>query len=109
MAIFIRTESIGTKLHRMLMFNDGEYIGEYERSREADIERKKAEIFNAQAVLLALFQKHGELCVRWDGKARKKSVRAGGVEVGIIPKSMWKTPSWQQRTKGKLEGNQVVD
>ncbi len=95
MTLFVRTESIGTKLHRVLIFIDGNYIGEYERSQEGDIERKKAEIFDAQEVLLALFRKHGELCVRWDGKARKKSVRAGGIEVGVIPKSAWKKPSWE--------------
>lgn len=94
MPIFVRTEPIGTKLHRMLMYNDEVYVGEYERSQEADIQRKKAEIAEATDVLLALFQNHGEICVRWDG--RKKSIRAGGIEVGVIPKSAWKAPSWQQ-------------
>ncbi len=96
MPIAVRTESIGTKLHRMLMYNGEEYVGEYERSQAADIERKKAEIAEATDVLLALFQNHGVLCVRWDGNARKKSIRAGGIEVGVIPKSAWKAPSWQQ-------------
>lgn len=95
MPIVVHTEPIGTMLHRMLMYNGEEYVGEYERSQNADIERKKAEISEATDVLLALFQKHGELCVRWDGKARKKSIRANGIEVGVIPKSAWKPPSWQ--------------
>ena len=96
MPLFVRTEAIGTKLHRMLLFHGGKYIGEYERSQEADIERKKAEIIDAAEVLLSLFERHGELCVRWDGKARKKSVRAKGIEVGVIPRSAWKAPSWQK-------------
>lgn len=96
MPIVVHTEPIGTNLHRMLMYNGEEYVGEYERSQEANIKRKKAEIAEATDVLLALFQNHGELCVRWDGKARKKSIRSGGFEVGVIPKSAWKAPSWQQ-------------
>lgn len=96
MSIVVRTESIGIKLHRMHMYNGEVYVGEYERSQKADIKRKEAEISAATDVLLALFQKHGELCVRWDGKARKKSIRAGGIEVGVIPKSAWKAPSWQK-------------
>jgi len=96
MPIFVSTESIGTKLHRMHMYNGKEYVGEYERSQEANIERKKAEIAEATDTLLALFHNHGELCVRWNGNARKKSIRAGGIEVGVIPKSAWKAPSWQK-------------
>ena len=97
MSVRIRAESIGPKLHRLRMFIDGTDIGEYERSQEADIDRKKAEIVAAQALLLSLFLKHGALCVRWVRKSRKKSVRrADGVEVGVIPKSAWRTPSWQR-------------
>ena len=95
MTISVRTEVIGIKLHKVLLFDDGKYIGEYERSQEADLLRKHVEIFEAQQVLLTIFQKHGPFCVRWDGQRRKKSVRVGGVEVGEIPKSAWKTPSWQ--------------
>jgi hypothetical protein len=80
----------------MLMHNGEEYVGEYERSQEADIERMKAEIAEATDILLALFHNHGELCVRWNGNARKKSIRAGGTEVEVIPKSEWKPPSWQK-------------
>lgn len=97
MSVHIRAESIGKKLHRLHISIDGIYIGEYERSQAADINRKTAEIDAAQAILLSLFRKHGELCVRWDGKGRRKSVRrADGVEVGEIPKSAWRTPSWQK-------------
>jgi hypothetical protein len=97
MSVLVRAEPIGTKLHRLRVFIDGIYIGEYERSQAADIDRKKAEIVAAQPELLALFRKHGELCVRWNGRDREKTVRrADGVKVGTIPKSAWRAPSWQE-------------
>ena len=98
MSVHIRTELIGQRLHRLHMSIDGTQIGEYERSQEADIDLKTAEVVAAQTLLLSLFRKHGELCVRWDSKGRHKSVRrADGVEVGVIPKSAWRTPSWQKK------------
>ena len=82
------------KLHRVHISIDGTQIGEYERSLEADIDRKTAEVLAVQALLLSLFRTHGELCIRWDSNGRTKSVRrADGVEVGVIPKSGWRTPS----------------
>ncbi len=97
MSVIVRAELIGAKLHRLRIVVDGVEIGEYERSQEADISRKTAEVVAAKDLLLSLFQKHGELCVRWDGKNRKKSVRrADGAEVGIIPDSAWRTPSWER-------------
>ncbi len=95
MTISVHAEPATKTLYRLSIYNDGQYIGEYERSQEPDIERKKAEIRDAQELLLAIFQKYGEFCVRWDGKDRKKSVRVDGIEVGVVPKSAWKTPSWQ--------------
>jgi hypothetical protein len=96
MTVLVRAESIGTKLHRLRIFIDGTYIGEYERAQAADIDRKKAEVVAAQAELLKFFHKHGELCVRWNTKNREKTVRrSDGVKVGTIPKSAWRTPSWQ--------------
>ncbi len=95
MSVKVRAELIGTKLHRLYVSIDGINIGEYERSQEADIPRKEQEIVAAQAQLLALFQQHGELNVRWNAKEREKTVRrSDGVRVGSIPKSAWRTPSW---------------
>jgi len=97
MSVLVRAESIGKKLHRLRIFIDGAYVGEYERAQAADIDRKKAEIVAAQAELLSLFRKHGELCVRWNGKDREKTIRrTDGVKVGVIPRSAWRTPSWQE-------------
>lgn len=97
MPVHVRAELIGEKLHLLRIIIDGTDIGEYEKSQKADIDRKTAEIIAAKDLLLDLFQKHGELHVRWDGKGRKKSVRsADGVEVGTIPKSAWGKPSWER-------------
>jgi hypothetical protein len=101
MTLFVRPEQAGSKLHRLLIFHEGKYIGEYEKSQDADIERKTAEIHDAESILLEVFNKYGEFCVRWDSKERKKSVRVNGVEVTVIPKSLWKTPSWQSNTSTK--------
>lgn len=97
MKVLVRAESIGTKLYRLRIFIDGTYIGEYERAQAADIKRKKEEIVASREELLSLFRKHGELCVRWNGKDREKTVRrADGVKIGVIPRSAWRTPSWQE-------------
>jgi hypothetical protein len=102
MTLFVRPEQAGSKLNRLLIFHDGKYIGEYERSQDADIERKRAEINDAESILLEVFNRHGEFCVRWDSKERKKSVRrVDGVEVTVIPKSLWKRPSWQSNATRK--------
>ena len=95
MSLHIRVQAVGKKLNRLLVFSEGTYIGEYERSQKADIPRKKIEIANAESLLLSVFRKHGEFVVRWDGSARKKSVRVQGSEVTVIPKSAWEAPSWQ--------------
>ena len=97
MTVLVRAESIGTKLHRLRIFIDGTYIGEYERAQAEDIDRKKAEIAAAEAELLSLFRNHGELRVRWNAKDLEKTVRrTDGVKVGVIPTSAWRTPSWQE-------------
>lgn len=96
MSIDVKTAPIGAKLHSLLMFADRVFIGEYERSQAADIERKKAEIEESTDLLLALFRQYGELSVRWDGNRRVKSIRSRDIEVGVIPKSAWKPPSWSR-------------
>jgi hypothetical protein len=95
MSVQVQAELIGKKLHRLRIYIDGVYIGEYEKSQLADIDRKTNEIIAAKAQLLVLFQTHGELQVRWDGKNRKKSIRrVDGFEIGEIPKDVWGKPSW---------------
>ena len=95
MALEVVPEIIGKKLFRMLISHDGALIGEYERSQEADIERKKAEIQCALGILLDVSRKHGQFVVRWDGKRRVKSVRVDGIEVAQVPTKCWRKPSWE--------------
>ena len=95
MTLHVRAQSIGKKLNRLLIFNGGQFIGEYERSQAADIPRKTAEIANAESLLVAVFHKHGQFVVRWEGVARKKSIRVAGTEVSEVPKAAWTKPSWE--------------
>lgn len=95
MPLRIDAQSIGFKFHRLMIYHDGQFIGEYERSQAADIERKTREIQNALPELLQIFRSHGEFQVRWDGRNNAKSVRVDGIEVWKIPRDRWETPSWQ--------------
>jgi hypothetical protein len=86
---------IGKKLHRLQISYDNQVIGEYERSQEADIERKKQEIECALQLLLEIYHSKGEFLVRWDSKRRLKSIRVNGIEVGQIPTKCYRRPSWE--------------
>lgn len=96
MALHVTASAIAKKLHQLLIYYDGALIGEYERSQQADIARKKKEVANAESVLLAIYKKHGQFVVRWNSTAQKKSIRVDGIEVGVVPKSAWETPSWRR-------------
>ena len=73
------------------------YIGEYERSKEQDVERKKQEILNAKDYLSKIFHTHKDqpFQVRWDGTKRTKVIKINGKEVDTIPKKFWEKPSWE--------------
>lgn len=77
-------------LYTLNMYYGDVYIGEYERSKHQNIERKKKEVDAAADWLLGVFREHGALQVRWDGKNKVKSVRVAGVEVARIPKKYWR-------------------
>ena len=44
MTLQVQTEAIGKKLSRLIIINDSEYIGKYERSQDADITRQMVEV-----------------------------------------------------------------
>ncbi len=90
----VQAELIGTKLHRLSIFHNGTFIGEYERSQKKDIKRKTREIHLASTMLLNIYNTYGLFIVRWNGNAHKKSIRVNEVEVGHIPKEFWQKPSW---------------
>ena len=91
----VTVQLLGKKLHRLEIYSDGTFIGEYERSQEEDIGRKKEEIELASSVLLQVFKDHGPFVVRWDGQHRQKSIRVDGTEVATIPKNCWQKASWE--------------
>jgi hypothetical protein len=95
MSLTVDAQPLGIKLHRLAISNDGLFIGEYERSQAADIQRKIEEIKCALPLLLHVFLRKGEFVVRWDSKRRLKSIRVNGVEVGQVPVRCWRTPSWE--------------
>lgn len=97
MGLRVDAQSLGTKLHRLAISYDGQFIGEYERSQAADIDRKKEEIKCALSLLLGIYRSKGEFVVRWDGRQRVKSVRVSGIEVAQIPTRCWRRPSWERR------------
>lgn len=80
--------SAGSSLYRLEMWDGDQLIGEYERSKEAHIARKQAEVASAADYLLDLFHKHGPITVRWVGS--KKVVRdVHGNEIGEIETQHW--------------------
>ena len=93
MGLRVDAQLLGTKLHRLEISYDGQYIGEYERAQAADIERKKEEIICALSALLEIYEREGEFKVRWDGGRRVKSIRVDGKEVGRISAECWRKPS----------------
>jgi hypothetical protein len=96
MSLRVDAQPIGVKFHRLMIYHDGQLIGEYERSQAADIARKTREIEKALPKLLEIYRTRGEFQVRWDGRNNAKSVRVNGVEVWKIPRECWETPSWEQ-------------
>jgi hypothetical protein len=95
MQLTVVTKSLGTKLNELLIYLGPTLIGEYERSQDADLARKKREIQNIEDLLIWIYEKHGHFIVRWNGEARHKSVRVAEVEVCVIPKIAWEAPSWE--------------
>lgn len=96
MSLVVDAHKIGKKLHRLEVKLDGQVIGEYERAQAADIDRKREEISCALPLLIGTFRKHGEFKVRWSSERNEKVVFANKVEVGVIPKTCWRTPSWRK-------------
>ena len=91
----VKAHLIGKKFYRLSIFHEGTYIGEYEKSQAADIERKIREVELSSDLLLSVYRKHGLFVVRWDRENGKKSIRIDGSEVGSIPKECWQKPSWK--------------
>lgn len=79
---------------------DGTVIGEYERSRHADIARK-TEVNCASDYLMEVYSRRGRFVVRWDSATRTKVIRDElGNHVGEIPRACWRKPVRQTNSPG---------
>lgn len=97
MPVHVESQPTGIKLHRLAISSDGVFIGEYERSQAADIQRKIEAIECALPSLLSVCNDKGEFVVRWDSKRRVKSICVNDVEVGQVEIHCWRTPSWKAK------------
>ena len=68
-------------------------IGQYERSIEREIERKRGEVHLAADLLTDVFYRRGPFQVRWNGDTRTKDIRVNGVTVATIPRDRWLPPT----------------
>lgn len=96
MPLIVEAQPISDTLFRLEITLDGTVIGEYERSRHADIARKTEEVNCAQYYLVERYRRHGAFVVRWDSATRTKVIRDElGNRIGEIPKACWREPAHQ--------------
>lgn len=86
MPLVIEAQPISDTLYRLEITMDGTAIGEYERSRHADVARKIEEVNCAADYLMELYSRRGMFVVRWDSATRSKVIRdESGNHIGEIP------------------------
>ena len=96
MSLVVEPQPISDTLFRLEITMDGTVIGEYERSRHADIARKTEEVMCAEDYLVDLYSRRGMFVVRWDSTTRTKVIRDElGNHVGEIPRVCWRKPARQ--------------
>lgn len=96
MPLVVEAQPISDTLFRLEITMDGTVIGEYERSRHADIARKTEEVNCAADYLMELYGRRGRFVVRWNAATRTKVIRDElGNHVGEIPRPCWRKPARQ--------------
>jgi len=96
MPLVVQAQPISDTLFRLEITMGGTVIGEYERSRHADIARKTEEANCAEDYLVELYRRRGKFVVRWDSATRTKVIRDElGNHIGNIPKPCWRKPARQ--------------
>lgn len=94
MSLVVEAQPISDTLFRLEITMDGTAIGEYERSRHADIARKTEEVKCAEDYLVELYRRRGTFVVRWDSATRTKVIRDElGNHIGEIPRACWRKPA----------------
>lgn len=80
-----------TLLFRLIIRDSDQVIGEYERARVSEIERKKEEIASAADDLVEFFRNRGQFKVRWNGIEQAKIVTdSSGNRIGKISREHWR-------------------
>lgn len=96
MPLVVEAQSNSATLLRLEITMDGTVVGEYERSRHADIARKTEEVNCAADYLMELYGRRGMFVVRWDSPTRTQVVRDEfGNHIGEIPRACWRKPARQ--------------
>lgn len=96
MPLVVEAQPISDTLFRLEITMNGTVIGEYERSRHADIARKTEEVMCAEDYLVELYGRRGPFVVRWDSAARAKVIRDElGNHIGDVPRACWRKPARQ--------------
>ena len=91
MPLVVQAQPISDTLFRLEITIGGTVIGEYERSRHADIARKTEEVNCAEDYLVELYSRRDMFVVRWDSATRTKVIRDElGNHIGEIPKACWR-------------------
>lgn len=91
MSLVVEAQPISDTLFRLEITMDGTVIGEYERSRYANIARKTEEVTCAEDYLVELYSRRGPFVVRWDSATRTKVIRDElGNHIGKIPRACWR-------------------
>lgn len=95
----IRGRPAGTNLYHLELYNGDTHIGDYERSTESEIWRKREEIERSTDLLLSTYAQHGKFAVRWNGRERIKEIRKyrdgspdpgrQAPHLGTIPRRYW--------------------
>ncbi|KQY46732.1 hypothetical protein [Cellulomonas sp. Root137] len=96
MPLVVEAQPTSDTLFRLEITVDGTVIGEYERSRHADIGRKTEEVNYAADYLVELYTRRGMFVVRWDSVTRTKVIRDElGNHIGEIPRACWRKSARQ--------------
>ena len=95
----IRIRSASANLYHLELYDGDTHIGDYERSTESEIQRKRKEIERSTDLLLSTYAQYGKFAVRWNSRERAKEIRKyrdgspdparQAPHLGTIPRRYW--------------------
>jgi len=99
--LIVRTEPASANLYNLKIYLGNTHIGDYERSIERTIDRKRIEVERSADFLISSYKKYGKFVVRWNSRDRVKEIRMyqeGSSDPGrqaqcldVIPREYWET------------------